>query len=119
MMKKLALMFFILALGIFTSAYAVDTNLIRNYFYNGSTGDLNNIEGLKVSVYSILICIGYCLAACVGVVTGLQFLTANAQKKAQLKEKLWLILLGILVLAAGGHILQLLADVIESITKVI
>ena len=115
-MKKIIVLF-IFTLIIFYSAYAVDTTLIKKYFIEESTGGLNNLETFKVSVYSVLVYLGYSLAACVGVITGLQFLTANAQKKAQLKEKLWLILLGIIVLAAGGHILQLVADLITSLAN--
>ena len=108
-MKKIVILFF-LTLGFLDSAYAVDTSLIRDYFVSGKTSDLSKFDDFKITVYSLICYIGYALAICVLLITGLKFLTANSQQKAQLKEKLWLILLGVLVLAAGGHILQFIAD---------
>jgi len=106
-MRKIILIMTILVITtffIFNVGYA---NSITDYFKNATAPNLDP-GGLKSTIFSILSTIGYGLAACVTLVTGIQFLTAGPQKKSQLKEKLWLIALAVLILAAGVPIFRII-----------
>ena len=91
---------------------------IREYFAKSTAHDLD-FTNLKNTIFSILRYIGYSAAVCVTLGVGVQFLTSNTQKRAMLKEKLWLIVLGVFILAAGIPLLQLIAKVIENMAKTI
>ena len=103
---KVLSIFFILIIVLSNFSYATDyheiAQKIEEHFTNGTTNpsSLNPIS-LGNKILGVLTYIGYGLAVCVILITGIQFLTANAQKKAQLKEKLWLIAIGVFILAAG------------------
>lgn len=77
---------------------------IRDYFTSRTDATLD-IDNITSPIYSTIIYLGYAIAICVILITGIQFLTANAQKKAQLKEKLWQIILGVIVLAGGASMI--------------
>ncbi len=108
---KIISIFFILMIIItnFSYVYAAGTpgETIKSYFWQGTNKNVDagqstfNPSDLRNQILGVLTVIGYGLAICVILITGIQFLTANAQKKAQLKEKLWLIAIGVLILAAG------------------
>ena len=100
--------FFILIIVLFNFSYAeTPGEFIIGYFEHGTNSETSlNPAALGSSILGILTYIGYCLAICVILITGLQFLTANSQKKAQLKEKLWLIAIGVIILAAGVPIYE-------------
>ena len=103
---KILSIFLILIIVLFNFSYA-DTpgKIIKGYFVDGSNNDSSfNPDALEKNIVDIFTFIGYGLAVCVVMITGIQFLTANAQKKAQLKEKLWLILIGVIILAGGTTI---------------
>lgn len=112
---KIISIFFILIIVLFNFSYAIDyheiSQEIENHFINGTTNDSSfNPETLRDNILVILECIGYFLAVCVILVTGIQFLTANAQKKAQLKEKLWFIAIGVIILAGGIPMYEAIRD---------
>ena len=114
--SKLKKVFFIVASIMLTTTCAASS--IRDYFVGGTTNSLN-FGNMKNTIYGILTWTGYFLAICVILITGVQFLTANSQKKAQLKEKLWLIVLGVAVLAGGIPLLQLIANLIEDSSRLL
>ena len=116
---KIISIFFILIIVLSNFSYAeTPGEFIAGYFTHGTNSDPSNPnkpasvdpKALRGSILDILTYIGYGLALCVIMVTGIQFLTANAQKKAQLKEKLWLIAIGVIILAAGIPIYETLKD---------
>lgn len=89
---------------------------IYNYFYNNSAHRLDPIS-FGSTVFTILRWFGYAAAVCVTLIVGIQFMTASSQKKAQLKEKLWLIGVSVLLLAAGVPLLQIVFDMIMQLRK--
>jgi len=117
---KILSIFFVLIIVLFNFSYAIDyheiSQEIENHFINGTTNDSSlNPVALRDNILGILKYIGYGLAICVILVTGIQFLTANAQKKAQLKEKLWLIAIGVIILAAGIPIYSVIREALMSL----
>ena len=110
---KIISIFFILIITLSNFSYAeTPGEVIEDYFTHGTKSETTSLnpEALRASILDILKYLGYGLAVCVILVTGIQFLTANAQKKAQLKEKLWLIAIGVIILAAGIPIYETLKD---------
>ena len=99
-MKKLYIKIFLLlicTLSIFSTSYASN---IGDYFKYADAHDIDPTS-MKNQILGTLTYFGWGLAICVIIFVGIQFLTASTQKKAQLKEKLWLIILGIVILAGG------------------
>ena len=120
-MKKITikiLLAIIPMLLILDTAYA---SKISDYFRNGTTHDIDPTS-IRDTIFGIMTYIGWGLAICVVLIVGIQFLTANTQKKAQLKEKLWMILLAIIILGGGMPLFRffcnafngLRADIISS-----
>lgn len=117
---KIISIFFILIIVLFNFSYAIDyheiSQEIENHFVNGTTNDSSfNPVALRDNLLGILKYIGYGLAICVILITGIQFLTANAQKKAQLKEKLWYIAIGVIILAGGIPMYETIRDALMSL----
>ena len=117
---KIISIFFILIIVLSNFSYAIDyheiSQEIENHFINGTSNDSSfNPEVLRSNILGILKYIGYFLAVCVILITGIQFLTANAQKKSQLKEKLWFIAIGVFILAAGISIYETIRDALISL----
>lgn len=111
---KLFIILAITTLIIFTPGYASN---IKEYFTEGNFKDLQNIGTLSSTIITTLKWIGYFLAICVTLATAIQFFTATSQKRAQLKEKLWLIVLGIAILAGGIPLLNVLLNLIETLAR--
>ncbi len=117
---KIISIFFILIIVLFNFSYAIDyheiSQEIEGYFVNGTNNDSSvNPETLRDNILGIFKYIGYFLAVCVILVTGIQFLTANAQKKAQLKEKLWYIAIGVIILAGGIPMYEAIRNALMSL----
>lgn len=110
-LKQLAILCLIVLLN-FNIAFAVDTDNIYNYFATGAAQplDFTNITNI---IFGIIVWGGYALALCIVIITGIQFLIASPQKKAQLKEKLWLIAIGVIILVAGASIINIIANIIS------
>lgn len=108
---KVSIAFYITFANTFPMAFASD---IKEWFSKPPSDEVN-IAKVQNTAFSILTYIGFAAAVCVTLFTGIQFLTANPQKKAQLKEKLWLIVIGICILAGGIPVLQVIADIIEKL----
>lgn len=106
---KLSIAFYITFSNTFSVVFASN---IKEWFKTVPKSSVD-IDTAKNNIFSILTYIGFAASLCVIVFTGIQFLTANPQKKAQLKEKLWLIVLGICILAGGIPVLQIIAGIIE------
>ena len=109
-LKKIFI-FFILIIVLFSFSYA---HPITDYFKGSQTHSLNPTL-IRSNILGILKFLGYGIAVCVVMITGIQFLTANAQKKAQLKEKLWLIAIGVFILAAGIPIYETIREALISL----
>lgn len=79
---------------------------ILNYFKNATANELDfsNITG---TLWKAFIWIGYAAAIIILLVTGIQFLIATPQKKAQLKERLWLVFVGVIILIGATSILNI------------
>jgi len=121
---KILSIFFILMIVLSNFSYAeTPGELIKDYFVHGTNSDPSNPDKptsidpatFRNNILGILTYLGYGLAICVILATGVQFLTANAQKKAQLKEKLWLILIGVIILAAGIPVYKVLREALMSL----
>ena len=117
-MKKLFYKLAIFSLVVFLMFNVSNATEIKDYFINATAHDLD-FSDMRDTIFTILTYIGYAAAVCVTLITGVQFLTANSQKRAMLKEKLWLIVLGILVLVAGVPALQFIANILEEMAKTI
>jgi len=74
---------------------------------------LPSTTDMRQTLLSVLTYVGYALAVVVLLITAVQFIIGNPAQRAKLKEKLWLILFGVVILAAGLPILQLIADIME------
>ena len=121
---KTVSIFLILIIVLSNFSYAADprpheiSQEIEQYFVKGTNSDPSNPDkptsfdpqALGSNILGILTFLGYGLAICVILITGIQFLTANAQKKAQLKEKLWFILIGVIILAVGIPVYQVVRE---------
>ena len=113
------LIFFSALLIIFDFVYATSgSDSIYSYFANASTNELNFTK-LTNTLLGILTWFGYAIALCIILVTGIQFMTANSQKKAQLKEKLWLIILGVIVVGGGIPIFKLIFGFVSNIKTIL
>lgn len=112
-LKYLATIFLIVLLS-FNVSFAGGPSDIYNYFKNGETISALDFTNITNTVYSIIIWVGYAVAIFVVLITGIQFLTAGPQKKAQLKEKLWIIFLGVFILVAGVSILNIAVTIVEN-----
>lgn len=110
---------FIIAITMLITFNPGYASTIKDYFLTGGTGDLNSFSNLLNNLITTLKWIGYFLAICVTLITGIQFLTASPQKKAMLKEKLWLIVLGVILLAAGIPLLQIIANAIQNMANML
>jgi len=112
-LRQLIIICLIIFLNFNTS---LATDSIYNYFANGTTNviDFNQMTG---NVLGIITWIGYAIAVCVILITGIQYITATPQKRAQLKEKLWLICIGVIILVGSVSIINLIASVFQSATS--
>jgi len=114
---KITTFFNVIFFNLITSVYATgNAEKIKNYFINGTTHE-PNFNSLGNTIFTLFMVFGYAIALCMVVVTGLKFLTANGQQRAQLKEKLWLIVLGVAVLVAGIPALSLIANLMYSMFR--
>lgn len=106
------LIFCILATNI-SYAWEVGTapDDIYSYFANPNTTPLDT-EKIKNTFYTVVAYIGCSCAILITLATGISFLSANSQKKAMLKDKLWLIATGVIILAAGPTLLPIVVDLL-------
>lgn len=104
----------ILCLIVFSSCSfaALDTSLIQEHF-STTPEELPSTKAMGQTILSILTIIGYSLAVVTILFTGIKFIIASPQQKAILKEKLWLILIGVIFLAGGTPILQLIMNIMS------
>ena len=79
---------------------------ILNYFKNATANELD-FSTITSTLWNTFLWIGYAAAIILLLVTGIQFLVATPQKKAQLKDRLWLIFIGIIMLVATTSILNI------------
>ena len=122
-MKKLSTFLIKLFIVVFHTtniSYAVDKNKIYTYFYDepSNTAPPNTVN-LSATLINMLTWLGYIIAICIVLVTSIQFLTANAQKKAQLKDKLWLIVLGVILVAGAVPIFNIIAGALYDVGRTI
>ena len=112
-LKFWAITFIISILNIHTALGIEEGNGILNYFANPTSKELN-FTNITNNILGTIIWIGYAIAVCVVLIMGIQFLTANSQKKAMLKEKLWLVFIGLVILVAGLPIIKLVINIIDA-----
>lgn len=102
-------------LVLYTSTYyffsTCNASEIGNYFRNFTAKDIDPTS-LRDTIFYILTTIGIVAAAIVIMLVAIQFLTANAQKKALLKEKLWLIAIGVFILAGGFPLYEIIRSIV-------
>lgn len=114
-MKKIKTsIFLIFAFFLLDKSYALDTGAIRNHFTQPNNFTPNPVTFTN-TILGIIQWIGFALAICVTLATGIGFLTADARKKALLKDKLWLIVAGILLLAGTVPILTVVIRFLEAV----
>lgn len=110
----LIVIFFLNFFIIFDYAFATpDTGKIAEYFSRTGNG-FPSIHTMGSTLLTILTYVGYAAAICMILITAIQYLTANAQKRAVLKEKLWLIAIGIFLLAGGIPLLEIIGTIMEN-----
>lgn len=107
------LIVFLLFIGTCSFA-AIDTAGIKEYFSN-PRGTLPSPHNAMNTLYGVFSALGYMAAVFAILVTGIKYLIGNPQQKAALKDKLWLIAIGILILVAGPTILKVVANIIDQI----
>lgn len=98
---------------IFDFTYA---SRIYDYFANNKTNALKP-DTFGGSIFSILTWFGYTAAVCVVLITGIQYIIATPQKRAQLKEKLWLIVTAVIILAVGVPLYRTFFNLIMEIRR--
>ena len=96
---------------IFNVSYANDGNSIVDYFANPTPQELDTMK-MRDVLFTILQTLGFALAIIITLITAIKFLIATPQQKAALKDKLWLIVVGIIILAGGIPLLQLIVNVL-------
>lgn len=107
---------FSIVVSLFVMVDFTYASRIYNYFANNVTNSLNpNTFGS--SILTLLKWFGYVAAIFVILFTGIQYLTATPQKRAQLKEKLWLIVTAIIILVAGVSLYETFFDLIMEIRR--
>lgn len=111
--KFWAVIFTTAILNIHTALGVGEGNGIRDYFATPTSKGLN-FTNITNNILGTIIWIGYAIAVCVVLIMGIQFLMANAQKRAMLKEKLWLVFIGLVILVAGLPIIKLAINLIDS-----
>ena len=106
-MKKLfafVVIFLVCLLFIFNSySFASGIN-IRNYFIANSNNISQNILDIKetsANVYSVLKIVGIIIALCMMLYMAISYMIATPNKRAQLKERLFIFLIGVIFLMAG------------------
>ncbi len=104
------------SLVVFLMINVSNATEIKDYFMNATAHDLD-FTNLRDTIFTVLRYLGYGIAVCIILFIGVQFLTANSQKRAVLKEKLWLIILGVLVLTLGVPFLKVLTDIIIKLAR--
>jgi len=116
-LKELAIFCLILLLNLNIAIAAPNGSTIYNYFVTGSAKTDLNFTVLTNNIYGTIMWIGYAIALCVILVVAIQFLTATPQKKAQLKEKMWLIIIGVIILVGPVTILNLAASMMQNVAS--
>ena len=102
-----------------TLATTVTGQSIYDYYKNANVKSDLDFSDATNNLLGILVWIGYAVAICVLLVTGIQFMVATPQKKAQLKEKLWIILLGVIMLVGGVTILNVVTTIFQEAASAI
>lgn len=112
--KQLSIICLIILLNLNTAIAAPTGQTIYDYFVNGTAKSDLNFTDITNNLLGTIVWIGYAAAVCVILIIGIQFLIATPQKKAQLKEKLWFILVGVIILVAGVTILNVVSTIMQS-----
>jgi len=117
-MKKLKFfaLIVVFVLTICSFSFAVETGTIPKYFASADHGTFSTQRIMNV-IFSILTYVGYILAVILVAYTGIGFLIATPATKAKLKEKLWLILLGVVLLVAGIPLLNIVLNILIEFEK--
>lgn len=76
-----------------------DDTILRNIDNSG-----NNINRTIAQVTALLGAAGVGIGACVGIIYAIMWITATPAKKAELKERLWPLIIGIVLLFGGPGI---------------
>lgn len=88
-----------------------------------STGDANKnqpisdgeLKGLTDSLYNILLIIGVVVAAIVGIILGIQFITGSVEQKSKIKESLMPYIVGCVVIFGAFGIWKLAIIILRNI----
>ena len=119
-LKQLAIICLIVMLNFnITLATTVTGQSIYDYYKNANVKSDLDFSDLTNNLLGAIVWIGYAAAICVLLVTGIQFMVATPQKKAQLKEKLWIILLGVVMLVGGVTIINVVATIFQGAASAI
>ena len=123
-MKKFSLLkkirfFFITLLAFFLSVdfsnAALSGETIYRYFSEGEGISNPTSEAIISPIYALLKFAGYTASIIIILVTAINFIIASPQQKANLKEKLWLIAIGVILLAGGSTLLGIVGKTMEGI----
>lgn len=102
-MKKrfvLIILFLLCLLFIFNSDSFASGENIKNYFSKASYEPLN-IKTLSGNLYSVIKLVGMIIAVCMVTYMAIAYMLATPQKRAQLKERLVFLTIGVMFLVAG------------------
>lgn len=124
-MKKTAILICIVLLMMTTYAMAAqDPNRILNAGYNSQNGQImmsnvQNNQNLGIAIEQITLLLGAAgvgVGVCVGVIYAIMWVTATPSKKADLKERAYPLVLGVILLFGGAGIA---ASFISGISKIL
>lgn len=110
-MKKFTCIFAIMifTLIIFNFSFAVSGGEIYNEFTTPPSGGIST-KVMTQKILGILTYIGYAAAIVLTLYTGISYLIATPATKAKLKERLWLIVTGVIMLAGVIPILNFITN---------
>ena len=75
----------------------------------------NNVKETSDSIFAIVVVIGIIVAIIATVIIGMQFVTASVEEKAQLKEKLIPLIVGVAIIFGALGIWRLVVNVLQNV----
>lgn len=104
---KFLCLFLVMAMVISPIALASGFDSIQTNQSNEITEVTTNVLS---SVASVIQVVGYGVAVIMVIWLGVQYLIATPAKKAELKQKLWFMAIGVVLIVGGVTILKIVAD---------
>ena len=84
----------------------------------GDLGDLNGkVQTIGNGIYGVIRTIAFIVAVCMLAYVAIQWLIATPSKKAELKGRMWSMLVGVVLLVGGVAILNVIETIVNGTTN--